>query len=80
MGCLLAMLMAVGTGVMLLINGSLVLALLNRYAKDLPLWVRRPDVLQFALFCLPVLMVVVQWVLIDNLRSIFRRREYDSEG
>ncbi|TWU06406.1 hypothetical protein [Stieleria varia] len=79
-GCFFALVVAFVTAVLLLLNGSLVLALLNRVAKDLPMWMRRPGFLQFALFSLPVVLVVLEWILFDYLRSLFRKREMDTEG
>lgn len=71
-GCLYAGAIAVVTAVMLVINGSVVLGLVRVLARSGNDLLARPDVAQILLFVLPVLMVAVEWKLLDlagNLRS-----------
>ena len=62
---------------MLLINGAPVMAILDSVPSSAPRWARKPEFVQFMLFLLPVLLVVVQWMMIDYVRSRFRRRSFD---
>jgi uncharacterized membrane protein YhdT len=76
-GCLIALGSVALTCLLLLLNGSLVLAILDSIPSTAPSWAKKPEFLQFLLFLLPVLMVVVQWIVIDYVRSRFRRRSLD---
>ena len=67
-GCLMASASAVVTCVMLFINGSLVMAILSVVSAAGPSWARKPEVLQFLLFSLPVALAVAQWMMIDYVR------------
>lgn len=71
-GCLFALASTVVTGVLLFLNGALVLALLESWAPALPSWTRKPEFMQFALFVGPVVLVVLQWMMIDYLRRHLR--------
>lgn len=77
-GCLIAGSVALLTCLMLFVNGSLVLAILTALEGQGPRWFRDPRVSQFLLFAVPVLLVVVQWKLIDYLRRKLRRRSHES--
>ncbi len=76
-GCLLTLLSAGLTCLLLLINGSLVMAALDSIPSTAPNWVKKPEFIQFMLFLVPVLLVVVQWMLIDYVRAKFRQRTSD---
>lgn len=76
-GCAFACGSAAITCLMLLINGSFVLAILDSIPNTAPAWVRKPEFLQFMLFLIPVLLVVVQWIVIDYVRGKFRPRDPD---
>ena len=65
------------TGLMLYINGSLVMAVLAALARTGPSWASNPEFSQFALFLVPVLMVVAEWMMIDYVRTRFRHRPAD---
>lgn len=78
-GAVAALAGAVVTGFLLLINGSFVLVFLHAVAETGPEWFRRKGVLQFALFVLPPLIVVVQWMIWDLVRGLFGRRVTDKE-
>lgn len=73
-GCLMAFGSAVVTCGLLFINGSFVMALLTAFAASGPSWARKPEVSQFILFSMPVVLVVVQWMMIDYVRRRFRQR------
>jgi hypothetical protein len=72
-GCVIAFGSAVLTGFMLFINGSLVMAVLAALARSGPSWASNPEFSQFMLFLIPVLMVIAEWMMIDYVRSRFRR-------
>lgn len=74
-GCVFALTVALVTGILLLLNGALVLALLKQTSNQLPQFVRKPQILQFLLFFLPVVLAVAEWILLDAIRALFRRRE-----
>ena len=73
-GCLLAFGSAILTCLMLFINGSLVLAVLTTFASSGPQWMKKPAFTQFMLFLVPVLLAVIQWMMIDYVRTRFRQR------
>tara|TARA_R110002049_G_scaffold2750_2_gene21444 strand:- start:223781 stop:223969 length:189 start_codon:yes stop_codon:yes gene_type:complete len=58
---------------MLFINGSLVLAFLAAFDRFGPEWMHNPKLAQFSLYLVPVLLAVVQWMMIDYVRSRFRK-------
>jgi hypothetical protein len=67
-GCLFATCSAMVTALMLLINGSLIMAILTALIKnDVPL-VSNARLGQFLLFTIPVLMAIGQWMMIDFVR------------
>lgn len=73
-GCLLALGSALLTCLMLFINGSLVMALLGAFAAAGPSWIAKPEFSQFMLFLIPVVLVVIQWMMIDYVRTRFSQR------
>ena len=73
-GCLIATGSAVLTGFLLFINGSLVMAILAALAQSGPEWMAKPAFSQFMLFAMPVLLVVIEWMMIDYVRTRFRQR------
>ncbi len=62
------------TCLLLFINGSLVMAILTVAAKSGPQWIQKPQFSQFMLFLVPVVLVVVQWMMIDYVRTRFSQR------
>ena len=86
-GCILATISAFITGALLLLNGGIVLMTLNQSSGDFPIWMRKPEVLQFLLFFLPLVLVVTEWIawdafrwLIGNLLRRFRKYEYSPQN
>lgn len=71
-GCLFALVSTIVTGVLLFLNGALVLALLDSWAPALPGWMQKREFMQFVLFVGPVVLVVLQWMMIDYLRRHLR--------
>jgi hypothetical protein len=71
----MALIAALVSGWLLLINGSFVLVFLHTVSQDGPEWFRRKGTMQFALFVLPLLMLVAQWMIWDLLRGLFSRRD-----
>ena len=61
------------TGAMLFINGSVVLAFLKAFGSSGSEWARDPRIMQFLLLLVPVILVVIEWVVIDYVRSRIRR-------
>ena len=72
-GCLYAMGIAVTTGAMLFVNGSIVLVFVRALAQSGSALASREDVAQFLLLAIPVLMVVVEWKMIDYVWSRIRK-------
>jgi len=73
-GCLIATASAVLTGFLLFINGSLMMAVLAALAQSGPAWLAKPAFTQFMLFAMPVLLVFVEWMMIDYIRTRLRQR------
>ncbi|MEE2935070.1 MAG: hypothetical protein VYA84_03635 [Planctomycetota bacterium] len=73
-GCLIATGSAVLTGFLLFINGSLVMAVLTALAQSGPEWISKPAFSQFMLFAMPVFLVVIEWMMIDYVRTRLRKR------
>lgn len=72
-GCLFGLASTLVTGVLLFLNGALVLAVFQTLAPTGPEWMQKPEVMQFSLFVAPVVLVVLQWMMIDYLRHHLRR-------
>ena len=64
-GCLLSLGSALVTCLLLFLNGSLVMALVQPSQP----WNTQPGVTQFLLLFLPVLMTLAQWWMIDYVRT-----------
>jgi hypothetical protein len=72
-GCLYAFSSAIVTCVLLFLNGAIVMAFLRAVANSGAQWARNPRIMQFLLLLIPVILVVLQWMLLDYLRCRFRR-------
>lgn len=72
-GCLFATGSALLTCLMLFINGSLVMGMLAALAATGPPFLNHEQFRQFVLFSLPVLLAVIQWMMIDYVRTRFSR-------
>jgi hypothetical protein len=71
-GCLYLFAIALVTGVMLFINGSIVLVFVRALAQSGYAIAARQDIAQFLLLAVPTLMVVVQWKMIDYVWGRFK--------
>ena len=70
-GCLLALISASTTSLMLFVNGSLVWAILSVLSSQGFAWAVRPEISQFLLLAIPVGLTLIQWKLIDYVRRAF---------
>ena len=68
-GCLWSLVSAVITAIMLFVNGSFVLALVTVLVKtDVP-YIGNDGLTQALLFTIPVVMVIIEWLMLDYVRS-----------
>lgn len=72
-GCLFAAGATFVTCILLFINGGLVSALCQEFGPAGPAWLNNPGILQFVMFVGPVILVVIQWMMIDYIVSRLRR-------
>lgn len=70
---LFALTTALITGVLLLVNGGVVLVVMKSLSNVGPDWIHRPGFQQFILFSFPLAMVVIEWSAWDVLRGLFGR-------
>lgn len=74
-GCFAALGSALLTGFLLFLNGGVVLAALNALSSGGLTILRNESFSQFAVLFGPVVLVVIQWMMIDYLRTrLIRRR------
>lgn len=73
LGCLFVIASTLLTCLLLFINGGLVQAAYAVLAPTGPALMGNPRVSQFVLFTVPVLLVVVEWVMIDFVIGRLRR-------
>ncbi|WP_164102995.1 hypothetical protein [Candidatus Laterigemmans baculatus] len=73
LGCLFVIASTALTCLLLFINGGLVQAAYAMLAPTGPDFLSEPRVTQFVMFVGPVLLVVVEWVMIDYLLARLRR-------
>ncbi|WP_153557626.1 hypothetical protein [Roseimaritima sediminicola] len=73
-GCLYVLGLAAVTGVLLYVNGAMSLAVLRALSQSGPQWLRDPRAVQFLLFAMPVLLLVLQWMVFDLVLRVVRRR------
>ena len=80
LGCVAAISFALVTCLLLIINGSVVIGLLDSLPAGTPTFLKGPKVIQFLLFFSPVLMVVIEWQIIDAVMGIFvPKQSFESE-
>ncbi len=75
-GCMLAIGSALVTSLMLFINGSLVMAIVSAVQRTSPSWAGSVQLSQFLLFTVPVLFVILEWMMIDYVRTRIRHRRF----
>ncbi|MCC9644877.1 hypothetical protein LOC71_21585 [Rhodopirellula sp. JC740] len=59
---------------LLLINGAFVMACLSALAAAGVKWFENEKLSQFCLFAGPVALLIIQWMMLDYLRFLWRRR------
>lgn len=63
------------TGFLLFLNGGVVLATLNALSSGGLVFLRNKSFSQFVVLIGPVVLVIIQWIMIDYLRArLWRRR------
>jgi len=77
-GCLAAVSSALLTGFLLFLNGGVVLAGLNAVSSGGFPFLRDERFSQFVVLAGPVVLVVIQWIMLDYLRTRFVRRRRDA--
>ena len=65
---------ALVSAVLLFLNGSLTLAVLEAMVVQRPDWGGNKGALQFALFTVPLLLLIAEWIVWDRFRSMFGRK------
>ena len=78
-GAIAAFAFALSTAVLLLVNGSLTLVAFEILTEANPQWSQRKGMLQFGLFAMPMVLVVVEWMIWDFLRGLFVRERADQD-
>jgi len=73
-GCLFSMGSALLTCFLLFINGALVMAVVRALAQSGPSWLGHAEFSQFLLLSIPVLLVIIEWLMFDYLRSRLGQR------
>lgn len=79
-GCLAVFASAMLTGLLLFLNGGVVLATLNALSSGGFAILRDERVTQFLVLIGPVVMVVIQWIMIDYVRTrLLRSRQASAQ-
>lgn len=73
-GCAIGIGSALFTCLLLYLNGSFVLAVISALQGHEGTWFQDERVAQCTLFLVPVILVVVEWMMIDYVRTRFVRR------
>ena len=73
-GCLAAIISAAVTGLLLFVNGSLVLAMWLSFRPAGDAWYTSDAFGQFLIYSMPLALVVIQWMMIDYVRTRLRLR------
>ncbi|MGV3484145.1 MAG: hypothetical protein ACO1RT_06995 [Planctomycetaceae bacterium] len=79
-GCLAAVGSALLTGFLLFLNGGVVLASLNALSSGGLTFLRNESFSQFVVLIGPVILVIIEWIMIDYLRTRFSRRRARVNG
>lgn len=78
-GAMASMMSALVTVFLLSINGAIALVVFSVFAEGENEWLKRKDVLQFGLFTLPLILLVVEWIVWDQLQAMFGRRRSEQD-
>ncbi len=73
-GCALIFASAILSCILLFLNGGLTMALINAIGERGYTWVGDDRITQFLVLVGPVLLLVIQWSMIDYLRTHLQRR------
>ena len=73
-GCAIGIGSALFTCFLLYLNGSLVLAVISALSQADETWQKNEQVVQCVLFIVPIILVVIEWMMIDYIRTRFLRR------
>ncbi len=73
-GCLLIFASAILSCVLLFLNGGVTMALINAISERGYAWVNDDQITQFLVLFGPVLLLIIQWSMIDYLRTHLQRR------
>lgn len=73
-GCLVVLTSALLCCVLLFFNGGLVMAVVNTFDDQDWAFAQNDRITQFIVLIGPVLLLIIQWMMIDYLRSQLRRR------
>ncbi len=73
-GCLYVLGVTLVACTLLFINGGMVLALFRSLSDSLPSFFSNQRMVQFVLFVAPVLLLVLQWMVVDVVMRVIRRR------
>jgi len=73
-GCLVIFASALVSCVLLFLNGGVTMALINAVGERGYTWVADDRITQFLVLIGPVLLLIIQWTMIDYLRTRFQRR------
>jgi hypothetical protein len=73
-GCMLIFASAILSCILLFLNGGVAMALINAAQERGYVWVNDDRITQFIVLFSPVLLLVVQWTMIDYLRTHLQRR------
>lgn len=79
-GCLAAVGSALLTGFLLFLNGGVVLASLNALSSGGLTFLRNESFSQFVVLLGPVVLVIIEWLMIDYLRTRLSRRRTKIDG
>lgn len=79
-GCLAAFGSALLTGFLLFLNGGVVLAALNALSSGGLTFLRDERFSQFIVLIGPVILVVIEWVMLDYLRTHLLRKRRESDA
>ena len=73
-GCAIGIGSALFTCFLLYLNGSLVLSVISALSQADETWQKNEQVVQCVLFLVPIILVVIEWMIIDYIRTRFVRR------
>lgn len=73
-GCVLIFASAMLSCILLFLNGGVMMALINAFGERGYNWVNNDRITQFLVLFGPVVLLIIQWMMIDYLRTHLQRR------